>query len=113
MKTLEHIPLIPLAQFELDPVQTRLRPPYSIARDVRRITVTVEETFTVTCLDALRAALHQAAGPETEVLMFEGAPAGGRLRMSTAAFRELAGEFAVEAFLKIRGRLVRLSGSSG
>lgn len=113
LKTLEEIPIIPLSHFELDPVQTRLIPPYTIAGDLRRITVTLEETFTSICLDALRTALRQALGPQTEALIFEGAPVGGGRQVSTTPFRELAHELGVQGFLKVRGRVVQLSGSAG
>ncbi|MFQ5828506.1 MAG: response regulator [Candidatus Methylomirabilia bacterium] len=112
LKALEQIPIIPLAQFELDPVQTRLTPPYTIAGDLRRITVTLEDTFTLTCLDALRTALRQAVGRQTEALVFDGAPLRGGLQVSLAAFRELAHELDVQGFLKVRGRLAQLSASS-
>ncbi|MFQ5828174.1 MAG: response regulator [Candidatus Methylomirabilia bacterium] len=109
VKTLARIPITPLLDFDLAPVQAKLNPPFAITRDLPRTTVTLRETFTQSWLDALWVALHEIVGSETEELVFEGPSTEAGHLIEAAWIREFAQSLGVRAFRKVKDRYISVS----
>lgn len=109
LRTLERIPVIPLSEFDLDPVRVKLNPPFTIARDAQRITVTLNETFTSNWVDALQAAVNHIVKSRTDELRFEGLDLDSSSPVLLASIRVFAQGLGIRTSRKVADRYVWLS----